>query len=220
MNLISFLTKRIQNTHMVIQIYIFLYQKHYEYQCTPYWPSSTSAANMYATWKQHISHQPRCSFLPPRAFRSCWSANKSMSLHSSPSRCSSSCRFAAQNSKPRAEPRTPRTHSEMLPRGTPKVDAALNKEGCHIHSPVSPFRRLHTGLRSDLLCWHELAKKCSRFSEGVVHSKFSKQLFPLSKSLWLTMLWSSDGGGPRNAAATKRCTSTPCLIEFKQIEVW
>lgn len=151
--------------------------------CPKVWVNLPFATNINLhTWQQHCKnlsyvekthlhtftiHQSSL-VLPPRqpqslqvrvlrAARSCWSAATSTSLHCSPWRCASSCCFAAQNSKPPAERRTPRTHREMLALSTPKVDAALNMEGCHVHSLVSPFRRLHTGLQSDLLCLHELA---------------------------------------------------------------
>lgn len=50
------------------------------------------------------------------------------------------------------------------------------------------------------------------FSVGEHHSRFATELFAFLKSMWFTCA-SGVGGGPRNAAATNRCT-LPCATEL------
>ena len=140
---------------------------------------------------------------PLLAIRSSLNTLMSTSRHSSPGRD-----FASDlNSWPLVCSNRPLQHFQIFNLFVPVALAADSIEQCHFHTPVLPCTLVKTVFPflplNMLFAW-----KWDKFSAGDTHSKLSAELFPLSRSLWLTCVEPTHGGGPRNENATNRCTAT------------
>lgn len=134
-------------------------------------------------------------------------AAKSITRHSSPA-SSTSDFWASLNSIPPVCLPRPLTQWQMLPGRTPSDFDALKIDSCAVQTPELPETLLSTGLTMgrmvDLLA---IAWWCTMLPCGVTYSRLSTALLPLFPSIWLIWVCWDDGESPRNALATRRCTS-------------